>query len=403
MIFRLLFTPEEYQAGREIAAATKNAPIQLALLGRSGMREGQAAGKKAPGIIQQPLKRWVDFHKTDPVIRERAASSIPVAVAAERILKPGLLRDLEGLIFARLRAADAKFAGMPRLAAVMARRIFDKEILPGVFPERFERTNPPLDENDIAAVAKETSFSRKQILDLAESLLAAPAQAEKATHAAIFIPLAAELSITEQQELFDTAVRESRSSQGKAVVFVTSARMPAVLLQTIESLSEGRVAILDGVGDPVRFMGDLFDTGKKLPPQMRRKVHGAVRKAYENVFGQGGPALRNIARHSLVLAAPRVFKMPEGMIGQVSQQFLFREGRGDPARVYDAYLRYAIRIGGHLKAADIDERLRENLLVRDHLSGRPGITEISFTPQGLDRVLNFLTAIAHTRKIQVSA
>ncbi|MFH0985876.1 MAG: hypothetical protein V1882_10150 [Candidatus Omnitrophota bacterium] len=353
-----------------------------------------------PGVTSRSA---ADLHRNDPVIAGRVMSSIPVAVAAERTLKPGLLLDLESLILGRLRAIDAQLARMPRLAQVMARLSYDR-VLRGVFPERFEAKSLELQEHVIASVMKETSLSRQEVLHLAESLLATPAATEKTTHATIFIPIADGLSVSEQEDLFETAVREARSFPGKAVIFVTSEKMPAALFSKIESQSDGRVAVLDGVKDPVGFMAGLFDTGQKLSPQARKKVHGSVQKAAANAFGRSGTALRNMARHSLALAAPQVFEMPQGMIRQISQQFLFRgEGGVDPAAVYDAYLRYAIRIGGHTKAADIDERLRENLLIRDDLPGRPGITEISFTAQGLNRVVSFLKAIANARQIQISA
>jgi len=211
------------------------------------------------------------------------------------------------------------------------------------------------------------------------------------------------LNLADQQELFNKAISEVKQFPGKAVIFVTSAQVPGDVAQRVETGSGGRAAVLDGVADPAQFLVNLFDTGKKVPSPVLRKVHTAVRTAYENAFGQSKASIRQMVQHSLVLAKPNVFEVPNGLIRQVSQQFLFRGDQGDLASLYDAYLRYAIRIGGHLKAAEIDQRLLDNLSVRDNLPGRAGVTEISFTAQGLSRVLSFLQAVAHQRSIQTSA
>jgi hypothetical protein len=150
---------------------------------------------------------------------------------------------------------------------------------------------------------------------------------------------------------------------------------------------------------PEQFLVRFFGTDSKIAASLRTKVHGAVRKAYENAFGSSKLAIREISKHSLVLASAAAFQAEKSTLGQVPQQFLIQEGRQDRLLRYNAYLNYAVRIGGHIQASEIDESLRENLSILE----QGGISRISFTAQGLNRVLAFLRAIAGTQQISQSA
>jgi hypothetical protein len=266
-----------------------------------------------------------------------------------------------------------------------------------VFPERF----PGKDRfsSGVLAVRAIQPSSRTQVAGLGHSSRVAQTQPDRDTHAVIFIPLGSELSAQEQRYLLDRAVREMVRFRNKAMIVVTSQKIPVAELQKIEEQTEGRMVVLDAIAAPEQFLVQFFGTDRKIAAPLRTKVHGAVRQAYENAFGSGKLAIREISKHALVLGSSGIFQSEKSAIGQVSQQFSIQKSPQDRLLRYNAYLDYAVRIGGHLQASEIDESLRVNLSILE----QGGISRISFTAQGLDRILAFLRANVGTQQISQSA
>jgi len=304
-----------------------------------------------------------------PSFDQRVQASISIALVTERIMRTGLRQFIENMISLRPAAPDVRPSFLQNGW---------EAIMKSVFPERFVR-------NDAA-------WSER-----------ASAPYDRKTHAVIFMPLSPFLKIGEQRKLFETAIQDLRNFPGKTVIFISSASWPDPELKRIEAQSEGRVVLVGSAKDPEQFVADFFSTQRKISALSRKRIHGAVQKAYTNIFGSSGSSLKQLLRHTLAIAAPQVFEAPTSTLGRISQQFLFQMDRRELGLRYEAYLKSAIRVGGHVKAAEIDELLKKDLIIRDQIPGRPGVTEITFAQQGIERILSVLRSIATARQFGRSA
>ncbi len=327
--------------------------------------------------------------------QRKIEASISVARVAERTVRSELRRFFNSMLTTHTMNGIAESPAIKAFEAV----------LQGVFPERTQAARPTLTEHEIDLVMQETGLSREEILSLAEVLLAAPAHSDKVTDAVSFIPVDAQLSLDEQQELFQSAARELKQFQGKAAILVvSSSKMTSREIQALESQADGRLAIIvlsDNVISPSQFIADFFDSSVKQDSLVVRKIHAAIQAAYEKIHGTRGPALKKMMQHALVVAAPSFFNADTGNISRVPQQFLGSFNSDHAGDLYKAHLIYAIRIGGYLAVQEIPESLRQDLVIQS-MQGQ-GASQIKFSTSGLSRVLGFLQALSNARHSEISA
>ena len=255
-------------------------------------------------------------------------------------------------------------------------------------------------EQEMVIIARETGFSRKQIAALAKSLI--PGKTEKSAHSAIFIPLPAELTIPEQERLIEAAILNMKQFRDKAVIFVTSAHLSERLLNQVKSDGEGRMVVvtLGAEQNSFQFVEDFFNSNltRKISGQVRRLIYDAGLKASRNTFGSKKMLARGLEQKSLVLAPEQIFGTEKGSVGLVAQQFLFRAGKGNLERVYDAHIQYAFKIAGLRIHEEVDIDVQNNIQWHN-LSLHPGSTRITFTEEGLEQVVRFLNALIYARQV----